>query len=161
MINFYDIVAEYPNYLRRFEPRIPLFNYQSNQKFLCGVVLQINGASYYAPVSHNTNEYPTSFMIRRPNNHSQILGSIRFNYMFPVLPEFIQQKDYQSMKIRDPLYYALVTNELTYCQSCEAEIHMLAEKVYRWGTNPNSYHYRHCCDFKKLENVYRDYPDGV
>lgn len=152
MISFFDVDVKYADFLRKYDAKVPQFNYHSNQKFLCGVVLSVNGIEYYAPVSHNTKPYPTSFLIRHPKTGIP-LGSIRFNYMFPATPGMVTRKDFNSVKAQDPKYYDLLLNELAYCRANEPAIHALAAKVYRKGSNPKDYMHQHCCDFKKLEAV--------
>lgn len=156
MIQFYDIDVDYADYLRGFEPHIPQFNYASNQKFLCGIVLDLNGIQYYAPVSHNQKTYPTSYPIRHTRT-GVVLGTIRFNYMFPAPTRVVTRKDFQAVRAKDPHYYGLLVDELTACQADEDRIKKLAMRTYKWGANPKSPMYSHCCDFKKLESVYAQY----
>ena len=156
-MQFFDVDANYASFLRNVEGKVPYFGYSSHEKFLCGIVLKVGGHDYYAPVSHNQKLYPTSFAIRNPSNTNVILGTIRFNYMFPVPSQYVFPKNYKMIQATDIKYYNLLVNELTYCQSHDAEIYAHAAKVYRWGTNPQSWHFQHCCDFKKLESIYLDY----
>ena len=54
MLNFYDVKEDYAEYLRKFEHRIPNIHYASNNKFVCGIVLTVNGFDYFAPISSST-----------------------------------------------------------------------------------------------------------
>lgn len=59
-LNFYDIDSKYTDYLRNYDEKIPYINYDSRDKFLCGVVLSINSMNYYVPVSSNKNKFLSS-----------------------------------------------------------------------------------------------------
>lgn len=64
MIDFYDISEDYIKFLKKYEHKVPNVNYLSNNKFVCGIVLNINGIEYYAPVSHTTEKFRTSLIIK-------------------------------------------------------------------------------------------------
>ena len=55
MLKFYDIDENYIQFLKTIDRQVPDVKYDSNNKFLCGVVLEINGVKYYAPISHKTD----------------------------------------------------------------------------------------------------------
>ena len=42
MIEFYDIDENYINFLKTFDKQVPNVTYDSNNKFVCGVVLNVN-----------------------------------------------------------------------------------------------------------------------
>ena len=48
MLKFYDIDENYIQFLKTIDRQVPDVKYDSNNKFLCGVVLEINGVKYYA-----------------------------------------------------------------------------------------------------------------
>lgn len=156
MISFFDIDLAYADHLRTFESKVPYFDYQGKQKFFCGIVLNVIGKEYYAPVSHNTKPYPTSFLIFHPKT-GQPLGSIRMNYMFPVPAGTVRKKDFAAIRAQDPKYCDLLVNELQYCRDHEAEILALAAKIYRRGNNPKDYWHQHCCNFSLLEQKSAEY----
>ena len=47
MLKFYDIDEDYIKFLKTIDKQVPNVKYDSNNKFLCGVVLDINGVKYY------------------------------------------------------------------------------------------------------------------
>ena len=97
-LNFYTVDLEYVNFLKRTEQekrgfsRVPNMDYgdQRKPKFLCGVVLQVNGMNYYVPVTSYKQQKPDNFLIKASNG--QVVSSLRFNYMFPVPDGLISER---------------------------------------------------------------------
>ena len=56
MLRFYDINEEYIQFLKSIDSQVPDIKYESNNKFVCGIVLNINDVKYYAHISHKTNK---------------------------------------------------------------------------------------------------------
>ena len=63
MLNFYDIDENYINFLKTIDIQVPNVKYDVNNKFVCGIVLKVNGVNYYAPVSHKTDKQQTNLQI--------------------------------------------------------------------------------------------------
>lgn len=61
-----------------------------SQKFLCGIVLQVNNIDYYVPVTSYTQQKPDNFLIKADNG--QVTSSLRFNYMFPIPKELVAER---------------------------------------------------------------------
>ena len=55
MIQFFDVDDKYTTYLQSIDRQVPNIKYTSNNKFVCGIVLQINVFDYVAPISSKTN----------------------------------------------------------------------------------------------------------
>ncbi len=49
--------------MKKYDKQIPNITYSGNNKFVCGIVLTINGHNYYAPISHLTNKQQTNLQI--------------------------------------------------------------------------------------------------
>lgn len=89
---FYDVDTNYVKYLKAAETakrgfsRVPDIIYQNERKMVCGVVLEINECQYYVPISSYKKKQPNNILIYLEDDHfNQIKGSLRFNFMFPVL----------------------------------------------------------------------------
>ena len=78
MIQFFDLDDKYTTYLQSIDRQVPNIKYTSNNKFVCGIVLQINGFDYVAPISSKTNKQRTNILIY---NGSQVLSSIKFSFI--------------------------------------------------------------------------------
>lgn len=161
-LNFFTVDSAYVDFLQRAEidvrgfSRIPNLSYSEKHKpkFLCGVVLQINNASYYVPVSSFKEKRADNFLIRARNN--KVVGSLRFNYMFPIPESLVAVRRIDIEP--DPAYRALIAQELRYCKKNETLILTLAEKTYRKVRNRTDPHLcRNSCDFTLLEQKCAEY----
>ncbi|MBK5239827.1 type III toxin-antitoxin system ToxN/AbiQ family toxin [Clostridium sp.] len=150
-LKFYEIDIDYVKYLKIFDRQVPDLEYQSNNKFSCGIVYTINEFDYFAPVSSFKVKQKTNFVIK---DNNEAISSIRFCFMFPVPKDKYKLCDFNSKK---QTYKDLVNAEYEYCKSNVTEIQTLAEKVYKIGSNRNHPLAYTCCDFKLLERTMQDY----
>ncbi|EHK2346899.1 type III toxin-antitoxin system ToxN/AbiQ family toxin [Clostridium perfringens] len=148
-LKFYGIEKAYLNFLKQHDPKVPNQDYKTNDKFFCGVVLEIDGFKYFVPVSHYNKQDNTNFVIK--NNKGQAISSLRFCFMIPVPEQYITYKDFS--KETDKKYVKLLDTEIEYCRQNQEEISKKALKVYKIGCNSRHPLNRYCCDFKKLEEV--------
>jgi len=144
-LKFYDVDSDYINYLKTFDRQIPNMNYHTFNKFVCGVVLNINGFNYFAPVSHFIEQQRTNFLIL---DKGRPISSIRFCFMFPVPPENLTLKDFSN---EPQTYLDLVNAEIRYCKDNSDIIFKKAMQIYKIGINRNHPAAYLCCDFKLLE----------
>ncbi len=157
MIDFYEIDEKYLDFLRNFDSRVPRSDYTTHDKFFCGVVLVIgNNIPYYAPVSHFNTPQQTNIPIYDKGS-KKVLSTVRFFFMIPVMPQVITRVDVKTLYNTDPSYAILVDKEYSYCSTHEALLNKRAEAVYKIGCNKNHVFNKLCCDFKKLEGVFRTY----
>ena len=161
-MNFYTVDVEYVLYLKEVEEnkrgfsRVPNMVYSDKykQKFLCGIVIQVNDVDYYVPVTSYKQQKPDNFLIVADNG--QIVSSLRFNYMFPVPKELVAIR--VIVDEQDRAYRALLAQELRYCIKNQSIIRKLAERTYKrvllgkdLGLVTNS------CDFLLLEQKCAEY----
>ena len=161
-LNFYIANKEYVKYLQDAEvgkrgfSRVPNMAYSDKYKpkFLCGIVLHVNGVDYYVPVTSYKQQKPDNFLILAENG--QVVSSLRFNYMFPVPKETVTVRIIASEP--DNAYRALLAQELRYCINNQDIIQRLAERTYKrvllgkdLGLVANS------CDFLFLEQKCSEY----
>lgn len=97
-LNFYTVPDSYVTYLQNAEKlergftHVPNLNYGKNrkQKFLCGIVLEINSSNYFVLVSSYKVQKLDNFLICDKNKN--VVSSLRFNYMFPIPLEIISER---------------------------------------------------------------------
>lgn len=82
-IRFYHVDQEYITYLQQYEPKVPNIEYAGHTKFVCGIVLNIHDANYFAPISSNTKKFRISFAIK--NSTGYTLSTVRLSFMFPAI----------------------------------------------------------------------------
>lgn len=155
MLRFYDVDSEYVDYLRKFDGRVPYIQYGDKEKFVCGIVLSINGCDYFAPISSKTAKQQMATYIK--DKDDKILSSIKFNYMFPAPEAVVWEKDIYSIRRSDPAYADLLQKEYEFCRDNEKVILDKAQKTYKIGCNPKHFLNNVCCNFQLLEEKSKDY----
>lgn len=154
MIKFYEVDKKYIDYLKKTDRKVPNISYNKHDKFMCGVVLNIEGRKYYAPVSSFAKRQRTNVLIK--NNAGKVTSSIRFSFMFPVPDDKITEKDFSQES--DITYRRLMMEEYKYCNQHEDEILDKAQYIYKSVTqDKNPLMIKNCCNFTKLEAAYDRY----
>lgn len=133
--------------------RIPNFSYSSErkQKFLCGIVAQLNNHDYYVPISSYKTQQENNILIffqrREP-----VIGSLRFNYMFPIPKECVKRLIIND--IEDEKYRRLVFSEYQFIQKNTEKIIDKAQATYRQIKNKEDIKLmENSCDFEYLESI--------
>lgn len=146
-LNFYTVDQDYVDELKAIEPKIPDIQYETHNKFVCGILFRISGFDYFAPVSSFTKQQKTNFIIKNVNNKP--VGCIRFSFMFPIPEDHRAVKNFHEEDYRRK---RLLLEELVYCNRKAKQIVSKAQHVYRMATTGADAHMAAvCCDFKKLE----------
>ena len=158
MLKFYGVEENYVNYSKTIDKQIPDISYYTNNKFVCGIVLNINGINYYAPISHTTHKFRTSKLIY---DNGVPISSIRFSFMFPAPKSVLTQKDFKQIRLQDKHYADVLAAEYKFCVTNESSILQKANSVYAIGCNKEHKFNYTCCDFKKLESEYSKYDSSI
>ena len=152
-IKFYDIDENFIDFLQSIDHQVPDVKYSNRNKFFCGIVLEIDGIKYIAPVSSFKEPQSTNLIIYNKKNEK--LSSIRFCFMIPVLDSVIHVKNFKSPENLDRA--ELLSKELTFCKQNIDKIYKKAKYVYSIGINSNHKLNYTCCNFKKLEAALSKY----
>lgn len=163
MLSFYYVNKDYIDYLQNIEKEsrgfthVPNMEYPNReQKFICGVILEIRGIQYYVPVTSYTQQQDDNILIEVPKDtHKPIKGSLRFNYMFPAPPECVTE-----LKIanEDVKRRSLLNKELNFVLNNETRIRNRARQTYSKVINKvNRQIVTNSCDFKLLEDACKKY----
>lgn len=90
--------------------KVPNIEYPGNlPKFTCGVVLDVHEYKYYVPVSSYKMQKPDNILINiESERYNKVKGSLRFNYMFPVPDECINER--------------IIADDLNYQKDCVPNI---------------------------------------
>lgn len=157
MIAFYDVDENYINFLKKYDRQIPNIKYEGNNKFVCGIVLDIDGISYYAPISHMADKKQTNLRIL---DKGKPISTIRFSFMFPAFDEVLTKKEFADIAKTNKAYADLLATEYEFCKNNILDIHKKALSVYKIGCNKNHKLNYTCCDFKKLEEHYLEFKEN-
>lgn len=158
-MDFYYVSSNFIDYLQDVErkargfTRVPNIEYDNNHnpKFFVGVVFQIDKYKYFAPMSHYKTQKPNNVLINiETDKKNPIKGSIRLNYMFPVLDKCLSRVEINN--IPDEKYKRLVKKELDFCRNNKSVIQSIALQTYlNVVFNIDSNLVNNACDFKLLE----------
>lgn len=158
-VKFYHVNKDYLKFLRQEEikergfTRIPEYTYENNQKFVCGVILSINGFEYYAPISSFKTQQHSNILITDKKNN--VLSSIRFCFMFPVPKSEVSTKDFSKESFK---HQRLLFKEYGFCLIHIDDIYKKSKEIYDLIIDTsdtkltNNY-----CDFKFLQHSMMKY----
>ncbi|MDR1532466.1 MAG: type III toxin-antitoxin system ToxN/AbiQ family toxin [Clostridiales bacterium] len=162
MLNFYEVDSDYINYLIAIDGKVPKINYSAgteagvnpHDKFLCGIVLVVEGREYFAPISSFKTPQRTNIIIKDVNGKD--VGSIRFSFMIPVPPGAAAVKRIENES--SDKYRNLLNMELRYVNRNTRAILTRARYVYNSAVmkkDPSMI--KNCCNFKVLETACAEY----
>ena len=157
-MKFYEVDNDYINYLSEYEPRLfhnkkPL---QIQERKFIGIVLEVNGFKYFAPLS--------SFKNKHRNINKQIdcikiaeLAVINLNNMFPIPEGLYTYIDFS--EINDIKYRNLLFKEYNIIKDLQDKISKNAKAIYAHklinkDITPLA---KRCNDFLKLEDLSLEY----
>ena len=150
---FYEVDKEYVKFLQRHEGKIPNISYDTNDKFVCGVLFDINGMKYFAPISSFTKQQKTNVLIKSASG--KIISSVRLSFMFPIPEQLVRVKDFSKEEYR---YKRLLMEELDFCNKNSHKIVKKALYIYKTVKNGSDALLKKiCCDFDRLESVFSQY----
>lgn len=158
MLRFYDIDENYVKYLQTIDKQIPNIHYSTNNKFVCGVVLDINGVKYYAPISHMNKQQRTNMLIY---DKGRPISSIRFSFMLPATNDVLTVKNFADIAKTNQSYADVLAAEYKYCSDNIQSVYDKALAVYKIGCNKSHKFNYTCCDFLKLEQEYQKYNKDI
>lgn len=166
-MKLYTVKDEYVEYLRKFDNRI-LSNqgtdYKKRRKYI-GVLLEINGCKYLAPLSSpKKHDYTEDGKIRkniipiiRIIHNDQLLGTIKLGCMIPIYDEKVI-KYYDIEKETDLKYKDLVTDELEFMYKNKELIMKNAKRLYKQKKlKLNIGYVKNTVDFYLLEEKAKEY----
>ncbi|WIV11076.1 type III toxin-antitoxin system ToxN/AbiQ family toxin [Proteiniborus sp. MB09-C3] len=150
---FYEVSQQYINYLKLFEPKIPNIDYNTHNKFVCGVIFSIDGFNYFAPISSFKEQQKTNIIIN--NSNGEAVSSIRFSFMFPIPEAEIKIKDFSKEEYK---YRRLLLEEFKYCNIIRDKIISKAKYTYkRYNSGYDKMLMKNCCNFRLLEEKCLEY----
>jgi len=163
-MRFYTLSAGYIQYLQSLDPKVPNHSGAGyvNEKPYIGVVLNIEGCDFLAPMSspkgwhqgvkNSDNKY---FKLHHVGDPTQSLGIINIRYMIPVLAGAYELIDFTQC---DPKYVTLLQAQFDFIKPNRGTITKKANKVFDLVVNKKlPYMVSQCCDFPKLLDEHKKY----
>ena len=163
-LKLYDVSKEYVNYLKNAEiqkrgfTKVPDMDYDNReQKYLCGVVLEVKGLSYYVPVSSQKRKQSDNILIEFPNDtYNKVKGSLGFCYMFPIPKEMVTIRYIPNEQLNSRKVF--LSKTLSYINSIREQIYEQAERTYDKVISSKNIDFNNiCCDYKLLESKCVEY----
>ncbi len=163
-LSLYYVDKKYVDYLQNIErvargyTHVPNMEYDNReQKFICGVVLELRGFQYYVPVTSYSKKQPDNILIEVLSDKIKpVKGSLRFNYMFPAPKECVRELIIANEP--DSKRKNLLNKELNFILANETRILNKARQTYSKVINKvNYYILKNSCDFKLLEGACNNY----
>ncbi len=156
------IDTEYCNFLRQFDSRVP---YNFNEKELgpfIGVLFEVNGCSYFAPLS---SPKPKHLKMKNKLDFLRIdngkLGAINFNNMLPIQQNNIIMIDLEKQYVTksEQNYQKLLKEQIYWLNRNDEKLFSRAEGLYlKYKENKLDMKTRErCCNFMLLEEKCMDY----
>ena len=175
--SFYYIDSEYIKYLQNKEIEnigftcVPNVDYANKTKFTYGVVMEIHSENgikipYFVPVTSYDKSQEDNILIRVKKNKSMHpVGSLRFNYMFPVptIKKCIKEVDFKDKLFKED-YKRLLEQEYRYIKKTigPSQIQKQARATYERVLKGNDDKLiKNSCDFKLLEKAYLEYLESI
>lgn len=157
----YTIDDGYVQYLKNYEPKVP--DNKSETRPYIGVVLNIAGIQYYAPL---TSPKPKHLTMKNDKDFRKInggiYGAINFNNMIPVDSKYIHEKDITNEP--NIQYKNLLLNQLRCINQDIQAIATTASKLRQLYLADEATLKSHdiavknrCCNFILLEQIYNQY----
>lgn len=112
MLSFYFIKKSYVDFLRTVDEKVPTLDYETHDKFFCGIVLSMNGINYYVPVSHEIKKQQTNIIIK---DKGRPISSLKFSFMIPAPNSVLSKLDFKMIAQNDINYANLLRAEYEYC----------------------------------------------
>lgn len=109
-MKLYRINDNYLNYLRNFDSRVPQIKTGNVRPFV-GVILSINGISYFAPLSSQKKNNRPDFKVSQGGKQ---IATVRTAFMLPIPECAITEIDFASERSKDPKYTSLLINEINF-----------------------------------------------
>ncbi len=154
-LKIYRVNDDYLNYLRSFDQKIPLNKPNSFPRPFVGILLEMGGNKYVAPLSSQKHNNQADFPIKNKNNEQ--IATVRFSYMFPVTDSEIQAINYAEIQKTNHKYAMLLRREDSYINRHRERILHLFQDTYTKRVENKFQYPRFCCDFKLLEKALKEF----
>lgn len=92
-LKFYTIDAQYTDYLRTFDSKVPMEHAGQRHRPYIGIVLEIHQSLFFAPMSSPKKKHLTMHSLDIYKIQDGKLGIINFNNMIPVVEGCYQLLD--------------------------------------------------------------------
>lgn len=157
-MELYRANIEYCNYLHYYEPKIPYIENEKENRPFIGVVLNVNGKNFFAPLTSPKKKH---IIMKDMQDFLKIdsgkLGGINLNNMIPIPKRYLEKIDINELK--DKKYSYMLKNQIEWINKNTLRIQNRARNLYYlilYGHTSKELLNR-CCDFVLLEKKCDDF----
>lgn len=131
-LDFYTVDKNYLSFLHDRDEEIngsscvPKMNSTQKEMFSCGVLVNVSGVNYLAPISSCTIKNDNNILLYSKDN--QVSSSIRFNYMIPLAQGTYKKCEFEQDS--DSKYLGVVKQEWLSANQQADRIIKLAKSTY-------------------------------
>lgn len=149
----YEVDYEYRKYLEQFEPKV---SQKNNRKFY-GILIRKETHEYCIPFTSKVKKRNSKLTINIKNKNKTIV-QLLLNNMIPVTEKQIKLVDIEKEKYSDYL-----KSEIVYLTNKKVIEEIITKVSGIFNVIENKKHIDHiffksiCCNFNKLESVYKNY----
>jgi protein AbiQ len=159
-LSFYRVGADYCDFLRKTDPCVPYTMDKKELRPFVGIILDIEGMSYYAPLTSPKPKYikmKTQMDFIKIN--AGVWGAINLNNMIPIHKSSLISVDFKIVPTDSKSemdYKNLLSNQLSWCNANKEQILRQALKLYTIISNGRAWPelMSRCCNFKLDEQQY-------
>ena len=157
-MELYKVDINYCNYLHYYEPKIPYIEDEKENRPFIGVVLNVNGKNFFAPLTSPKKKH---LIMKDMQDFLKIdggkLGGINLNNMMPIPRRYLEKIDLKALK--DIKYKNMLRNQIRWINQNELRIHNRARNLYYLVLNGHTTEelLRRCCNFRLLEKKCDDF----
>jgi len=157
-MELFKVDINYCNYLHYYEPKIPYIEDEKENRPFIGVVLNVNGKNFFAPLTSPKRKH---LIMKDMQDFLKIdggrLGGINLNNMMPIPRRYLEKIDLKNLE--DFKYKNMLKNQIRWINQNELRIHNRARNLYYLISNGHTTKelLRRCCDFRLLERKCDDY----
>ncbi|WP_161594337.1 type III toxin-antitoxin system ToxN/AbiQ family toxin [Paenibacillus sp. CFBP13512] len=156
-LKFYKVSDDYINFLRKHDTGVQMNASNNKTRPYVGILLRINEHDYYAPLSSYKPKFQkknATFAKIYNNSEQDPVSVIKFNCMIPILSS---EFTYIDFALEEKQYSALLQAEYEYIKSNQDDFLKQAENLYTKVNKGNRFLVSRSCNFKLLENIYKDF----
>lgn len=157
-MELYKADINYCNYLHYYEPKIPYIENEKQNRPFIGVVLNVNGKNFFAPLTSPKKKH---LEMKDMQDFLKIdggkLGGINLNNMIPIPRTYLKKIDILS--IEDKKYKYILSNQMKWISQNKLRIENRARNLYYLILNGHITKelLSRCCNFKLLEKKCDDF----
>ncbi|MGH0567385.1 type III toxin-antitoxin system ToxN/AbiQ family toxin [Bacillus cereus] len=166
-VRFFWMENNYNNYLRNIDDKVRLNTKRGKNRPSVTVGIVLNGHNYIIPLtSQHDPKWKNQLTVRIKEEETvngvtteKVISCLKINNMHPALESELTYIDFEK---QSDDYKRLLYKEYDYIKNNLQEVTTKATVLHSKLTNGKAKHFApYCCNFAKLENMYKQYDSSI